>query len=297
MNYPVNCKKCGQLLFGTVKYCPFCGVQALKEPVPVIEDKPRVVEEKAPVTEVKPQIVEQKPPEAEIKIPVVEEKSAVTEVKPQEVEEKPQMPSEKFWPDEDNNSTPTKPPVLIYVSVVAAIIIGIIFVKTFFNDNGSKPLEPAKISQPVQPIQTPVDEQRVATPPINQPKIQDVLPNQQNQKVINDLINKGLEYYQQGQYKLSIESMNEVLRLDGNNQVARNNIEMSRRAEQEISDDINSGIEYYNKGQYQLTIEKMKEVIRRNAGNQIAKDFIEKAKKRQRMVDSSFVNLETGVSR
>lgn len=25
MNYPVNCKKCNQLLYGHVKYCPFCG--------------------------------------------------------------------------------------------------------------------------------------------------------------------------------------------------------------------------------------------------------------------------------
>ena len=29
MNYPVNCKKCNQPLYGPVKYCPFCGVASI----------------------------------------------------------------------------------------------------------------------------------------------------------------------------------------------------------------------------------------------------------------------------
>jgi len=31
MKFPVNCKKCNQLLYGPVKYCPFCGVTVASE--------------------------------------------------------------------------------------------------------------------------------------------------------------------------------------------------------------------------------------------------------------------------
>ena len=112
-----------------------------------------------------------------------------------------------------------------------------------------------------------------------------------------DSVNKGMEYYQNGQYLLSIEKMKDVLRQNKNNEVAKRYIEMAQRAEQEINDDIDSGIEYYKKGQYQLAIEKMKGVLRLDRNNQTARDYVEKAKRRQRKADSAFVHMEIGPSR
>lgn len=43
MNYPANCKKCNQPLYGPVKYCPFCGIASVSVADISAEKKPVIV--------------------------------------------------------------------------------------------------------------------------------------------------------------------------------------------------------------------------------------------------------------
>ena len=103
-----------------------------------------------------------------------------------------------------------------------------------------------------------------------------MIQQQQARQKISGLINHGMSYFQNGKYDLTFETMSEVLRLEPNNQIARNYIEMARQAEKEISQDIRAGISFYNQKKYQSSIEKMKDVLRRDPDNQTAKEYLDR---------------------
>jgi hypothetical protein len=307
-DFPFNCKHCGQSISGPVKYCPFCG-EALEvitaPPAPPKSELLKPAEEPSEhkVTSFKPEVVPSGP---ELMSQSLELKSSEFEINLPEYETAEAHEHEDdSWKDKESHKTkpsvtPKKQPLLLYGGIVAAIIIGILFVKGLFTNQPT----PAVLAPVPTPVAEPAPSAVPAPVPAPEPTSsasEPTLPSEQEnpvfvqrQKQINDGIAMGILYYQNKEYLKSEEKMRDVLALDSDNQVALSYIRLTGQALSKISNDMKAGISFYNKGQLELTIEKMNEVLNLDPDNKTARKYLAMAENKKRQRDEEFEHPVTG---
>jgi len=174
MKYPINCYKCNQVLYGPVKYCPFCGVQTsvvhagekvfnkaetiqVPEASAGISTTPNIVSQE-PISKPKPDIEKKEPTKPEhvpqptdgIPLKQSEEKIILSEIKTPEKKEEPAQEEKKPVPfaSSPHVQDPIPKPnnlkwIIVAVVLVAVAISGYLF----FHKKDGVPVIPNKISE------------------------------------------------------------------------------------------------------------------------------------------------------
>ena len=278
MNYPVNCKKCNQPLYGPVRYCPFCRKDTISAtPTPVEKIKKEKV--KTPVEEkvvlITPPIKEPEPEPEVVTLPLVEEKVDVetpTTKKNEEIIEP--RPKPLFWK-------------IALVLGLIVIVIGVFIAKTVINT------EP-KVGQPKE-----IKGNVVEPPKVKKKQASNKGPaatgtadlNAEREKIRQEAEREALAKVEAERQRQAVEK--EAL---ANVEAERQRQEQAIR-QREIDTYLSEGKMSFQKGKYELCIEKMKEVLKRDRNNYEAEKYVRMSQDEQEKINKQFKNPNVGRAR
>jgi len=240
MNYPVNCKKCNQPLYGPVRYCPFCGVATISA-TNAPNEKTKKEKVKTPIAEkvvVTPPPIKEPEPEPEV-------------IPPSPVEEKVEV---KLPPIEKQNEVPQlppPPPKPLFWKIALVVVVIAILVGFFYMNEGT--------------------DKTTTTSPSPTTGGEKIKPPKAERKQVG---NKGLAATGTAALNAEREKIRQEAEREALAKVAAEKQRQEQAIrQQEIDDYLADGKRFFENAKYELCIEKMKEVIKRDSNNEEAKNY------------------------
>lgn len=312
MNYPVNCKKCNQPLYGPVKYCPFCGVASVSLANIPPEKKPDIVKaeintslmqgEHAPdlrgdisqegkeigSSDEDNKVIDKTPQQPE---PEISHEEVLTEQVKSSVQQKVGVDKSSLTLAGDsggfghndggtNDGRKRKEKLIKMVAAVAGIILIIVGFFYYNNYNNDKMKQIQKdVAQKEEKIR---EETRKA-----EEAAREAETNRQH-----------AEIERQKAEAAQAEAAKEIATKEAASREATARASAMKEADrQALFQYMQEGKRYFDMGKYELSIEKMKEVLKRDRKNHEAERYIQMAQNKLDQIEKEFVNPNIGRSR
>jgi hypothetical protein len=309
MNYPVNCKKCNQPLYGPVKYCPFCGVASISLADIPAEKKPDIVK-----AETNTSLMQgEHPPDVRGDISQEGKKIGSSDEDKKVIDKAPQQPEPEISHEEvlteqgkssvlqkvgvdkssitlagnsggsgyndggTNDGRKHKENLVKVIALAAGIILIIVGFFYYNNDNNDK----------MKQIQKDVTQK--------EEKIREETRKAEEASREAEMNRQKAEIERQKAEAAQAEAAREIATKEAaSREAAARASAMKEYDRQALFQYLQEGKRYFDMGKYELSIEKMKEVLKRDKNNNEANRYVQMAQERLEKAKSQFRNLTFG---